>query len=202
MLETEERLFDEFKRVDNICRDMFFGQSGISQYITEMEQNSFYGRSAVSSWDMDYHMLKRVRLLRNQIAHDSSATECSEEDADWLEEFHSRLLTQNDPLALLEKAKQERLRAQAMRVNKPKIDPKQNENRGIPAFTREADYEWLSSQTLYENKQNIAPKQNENRDTPLRKRKNSSLGILIMVLIVSVLLIGFAAAAVFLFLFG
>ena len=57
MLGTEERLFDEYKRVDNICRDMFLGQSGISQYITEMEQNSSYGGAKVPLWDRDYRRL-------------------------------------------------------------------------------------------------------------------------------------------------
>lgn len=104
MLETEERLFEEYKAVDNICRDIFSSQSGVSQYITEMEQNSFYGRS-VPSWDNDCRMLKRVRWLRSQIAHETSVTECNEEDAAWLEEFHRRLLERQDPLALLNTAK-------------------------------------------------------------------------------------------------
>ena len=110
MLGTEERLFDNYKRVDNICRDMFSSQRGISQYITEMEQNSFWGRSTVPSWDEDYHRLKRIRWLRNQIAHESSATDCNEEDVSWLEEFHHRLLKCQDPLALLGCVKRDRSR--------------------------------------------------------------------------------------------
>lgn len=101
MIGTEVKLFDEYKRVDNICRDMFSSQSGVSQYITEMERNSFRGRYMVSSWDRDYRRLKRIRWLRNQIAHESSATDCNEEDVTWLEEFHHRLLECQDPLALL-----------------------------------------------------------------------------------------------------
>ncbi|MDE6595829.1 MAG: hypothetical protein K2K44_07460 [Oscillospiraceae bacterium] len=108
MLEIEERLFDEYKRVDNICRDIFSSQNGINQYITEMNQKSFYERSLVSSWDKDYRMLKHVQWLRNQIAHESSATDCNEEDAAWLENFHRRLLEQQDPLALIRKAERER----------------------------------------------------------------------------------------------
>lgn len=108
MLKTEERLFDEYKMVDNICRDMFSSQSGVSQYITEMEQRSFYGCSVVASWNDDYRWLKRVRWLRNKIAHDSSATDCTDKDAAWLENFHSRLLNGQDPLALLKKSEQKR----------------------------------------------------------------------------------------------
>lgn len=109
MIETETKLFDEYKRVDNICRDMFSSQSGVSQYITEMEQNSFRGRSMVSSWDGDYRRLKRIRWLRNQIAHESSATDCNEDDLIWLEGFHHRLLECQDPLALLRNASREQL---------------------------------------------------------------------------------------------
>lgn len=108
MLEIEEILFDEYKRVDNICRDMFLSQSGVSQYIAKMEEKSpIYGCAGVPSWNTDYRMLKRVRWLRNQIAHNSSATDCSEEDVKWLKEFHNCLLEQKDPLALLEKTNRE-----------------------------------------------------------------------------------------------
>ena len=108
MLETEEILFDEYKTVDNICRDIFSCQSGVSQYIAEMERYYSYGHSLISSWDNDYRMLKRVRWLRNKIAHESYATDCNEYDAVWLEEFSRRLLERQDPLALLRTAEQKR----------------------------------------------------------------------------------------------
>ncbi|MDE5577672.1 MAG: hypothetical protein K2J11_09830 [Oscillospiraceae bacterium] len=117
MLETEERLFDEYKRVDNICRDMLSSQSGIKQYITEMGLNSFRGRSVVTSWDRDYRWLQRVQGLRNKIAHETSATDCNEEDLVWLEEFHNRLLERQDPLALLGKADRERSNLPPRREN-------------------------------------------------------------------------------------
>ena len=200
MLEVEEKLFDEFKRTDSICRDMFWSQSGIGQYITEMEQNSFHGRYVVPSWDRDYQMLKRTRWLRNQIAHDSSATDCSEEDAKWLEEFHSRLLAQEDPLALLEKAKQERLRAQAQRVNQPKIDPKRDENRDIPFFfPNEIDPAELSARSQRENKLKAEQERNEDRVPPLQKKNNTSSKIVLMIFIGLMLLIGLAVAVGFLY---
>ena len=108
MLAIEERLFDEYKKVDKFCRDMFSSQSGVTQYITEMEQKASYGRSVVQSWNDDYYTLKRVRWLRNKMAHESGVTECTELDAAWLENFHRRLLAQQDPLALLSNANRER----------------------------------------------------------------------------------------------
>ena len=108
MLAIEEKLFDEYKNVDKLCREIFSSQSGVTQYITEMEQKASYGRSVVPSWNDDYYTLKRVRWLRNKIAHESGATECNENDAAWLENFHRRLLTRQDPLALLNNANRER----------------------------------------------------------------------------------------------
>lgn len=101
MLAIEERLFDEYKQVDKFCRDMFLSQSGVTQYITEMERIASYGRSVIPSWNDDYYKLKRVRWLRNKIAHEAGATECNENDAAWLEYFYRRLLARQDPLALL-----------------------------------------------------------------------------------------------------
>lgn len=138
MLETEEMLFDEYKRVDNICRDMFLSQGGISQYITEMEQKSFYGCSIVPSWDGDYRKLKRVRWLRNQIAHESSTTDCNGEDVAWLEEFHDRLLERRDPLALLEKKDRNRLSSPPQRENRQKTDQEREAGRNVQLQKREA----------------------------------------------------------------
>lgn len=108
MLEIENKLFDKYKIVDSICRDIFQSQSGVTQYITEMEQNFSRGSSVVSSWNDDYYKLKHIRWLRNQIAHESSVTDCNGEDVAWLEEFHRRLLAQQDPLALLRTANRKR----------------------------------------------------------------------------------------------
>ena len=137
MLETEERLFDQYKRVDNICRDMFLSQNGISQYITEMERNPSHLRSAVPLWDEDYRRLKRVRWLRNQIAHEASATDCNESDVAWLEEFHIRLLEQRDPLALLWKSNQERSRSSPWRERERKTSAEQRVSENVQRQKKE-----------------------------------------------------------------
>lgn len=115
MLETEERLFDEYKTVDKICKDKFLSQSGVNQYIAEMERNFSYGRSVISSWNDDYYKLKHMRWLRNKIAHESDATSCNWDDIAWLKEFHSRLVNRQDPLALLAKFNREQEKAAYMR---------------------------------------------------------------------------------------
>lgn len=144
MLRTEERLFDEYKRADNICRDMFSSQNGISQYITEMEQKSFCGYSMVPSWDGNYRRLKRTRWLRNQIADEAFVTDCNEGDVAWLEDFHHRLLECRDPLALLEKANRERLSSPSQSEHVLKIGEEQKAAVNNQLYKREdASLKWV-----------------------------------------------------------
>ena len=111
MLELDRELFDEFKQVDAICRDMFLCQHGVSAYISQMEQVSSNARRKVPLWDEDYQMLKRTRWLRNQIAHEMAAADCKVSDVEYLEDFHHRLLVQQDPLAVLAKVEREMQRS-------------------------------------------------------------------------------------------
>lgn len=101
MLKNDEQLFDEFKRVDMICGDMFSCRHGISEYIHEMERTASYGRYRVPLWDEDYRNLKHIRWLRNQLVHEMAAVNCDRSDVEWLEDFHRRILSGQDPLAVL-----------------------------------------------------------------------------------------------------
>ena len=105
MRRLDQELFDEFKRVDAICRDMFSSQRGVSEYIEQMEQAFADGRRQVPSWERDYRALKRVRWLRNQIAHEMTETDCAADDVRYLQDFHDRLLHRQDPLAALSRAR-------------------------------------------------------------------------------------------------
>lgn len=119
MLEHDEKLLDEFKRVDIICSDMFLCQHGISRYIDEMERTSPLERHTILSWNEDYRNLKRIRWLRNQIVHDTTATDCNLCDVEWLEDFHARILTQQDPLAALRKIRQTQPKTSRPSQNRP-----------------------------------------------------------------------------------
>ena len=50
-------------------------------------------------------MLKHVRWVRNQLAHEVGYDSdiCQESDYDWLESFNQRLYSAEDPLALMNK---------------------------------------------------------------------------------------------------
>lgn len=102
--------FDEFKALDNLCRDIY-GESidnklGVTLYLEDMDRKSYQGAFKVSGWTSDYNQLKSARNIRNELAHSRnsfSADICSQEDIDFIRSFRSRILNQTDPIAMLRK---------------------------------------------------------------------------------------------------
>ena len=102
--------FDEFKVLDNICRDIY-GESvdnklGVTLYLEDMDRTAYQGSFKVSGWASDYDRLKSARNLRNELAHsrNSMAVDiCSQDDIDFVRSFRERILNQTDPIAMLRK---------------------------------------------------------------------------------------------------
>ncbi len=101
MNKLEVKFFDEYKLVDNICRDMFRLNQGVTEYIKQMEIMDAEGSRIVVNWREKYKKLKHLRWLRNKIAHESGAPDLTENDLIELQNFHNQLLKQVDPLAEL-----------------------------------------------------------------------------------------------------
>ena len=106
---VEQEFLDLYIRTNKFCEDMFRSQNGISTYLEEMERVSSSRSYLVDDWNADYRMLKRLRWLRNQIAHEGFS-ECNEDDYMMLEQFQQRLYNRQDPLALLYQREQEIVR--------------------------------------------------------------------------------------------
>lgn len=106
MRDLNINFMDLYKRVDRFIKDAYHSSEGVSEYIRIMESKDSKGRRYVSGWNSDYDSLKHLRWIRNQLAHEVDYDEdiCSEEEYEWLEEFHSRLFSSNDPLGKLHKA--------------------------------------------------------------------------------------------------
>lgn len=100
-------LFEEFKYVDAICRDMLGAENGVSAYIEQLDKTPITMRYWIMEWNDEYRQLKHIRWLRNQIAHSTGYVECTQSDLDWLKGFHNRLLTQQDLLAKAHRVMQE-----------------------------------------------------------------------------------------------
>ena len=116
MCDWNAELFAAFKRLDALCGQIY-GKNGVTQYIHDMENAGFRARYLVDGWNHDLDMLKRVRHIRNLLAHEPylpDTWQSTERDVLWIEEFHQRILDRTDPLARL-RAEQQRLRAEQQR---------------------------------------------------------------------------------------
>lgn len=96
------RFFEEFKRLDNLCADLYDSRPGVTAYIDHMEAtpSAVY---RVDGWSEDLRQLKHLRHIRNHLAHDRGAfleENCTQADIDWLSHFYSRIMERSDPIAL------------------------------------------------------------------------------------------------------
>lgn len=97
---------DSYKQLEKLCGELLNDDRRISSYIEEME-NTPDGSFYVRGWNNDLKQLKHYRWIRNQIVHEPDCTEqnmCESNDVIWLDNFYSRIMNQNDPLALYSKA--------------------------------------------------------------------------------------------------
>ena len=118
MQAQDDRFFEEFKRLEQLCSDMFACQSGVSAYIAEMEDRAAAGRARVSTWNDDLKGLKHVRWVRNQLAHGTGTERLSgAEDLAFVKDFRRRILSGQDPLAQLGKGKKQATAGKAQATN-------------------------------------------------------------------------------------
>lgn len=97
--------FEEFKRLDKLCGEIYHSQHGVTSYIEDMKTVS---QPCILNWKSDLDKLIHLRHLRNHLAHTSGAFQediCTQKDIDSVIEFYNRILSQEDPMALLHKMK-------------------------------------------------------------------------------------------------
>ncbi|MDE7439385.1 MAG: hypothetical protein K2N23_02640, partial [Clostridia bacterium] len=103
MIELNVKFQEQYKRLDALCKDLFSSKDGVTAYIAEMERNSYSRyRYRIYNWDSTIEQLKRLRHIRNQLAHDVGAFDydlCTHADIEWLNSFYDLILNINDPLA-------------------------------------------------------------------------------------------------------
>ena len=104
MTDVEMRFFDEYKKLDALCKDMYAFEKGVTDYLNNMEENFQQGTHTVRGWDRDYRAIKRLRHIRKLIGHQTGSSGCTEADFNDLQRIHLRFLQHEDPLLLLEKA--------------------------------------------------------------------------------------------------
>lgn len=97
---------ESYKHLEKLCGEVLNNDRRISAYIDEMKALP-RGSYLVRGWDDDLKQLKHYRWVRNQIAHEPDCTEqnmCEPSDAEWLDDFYSRIMNQTYPLTLYSKA--------------------------------------------------------------------------------------------------
>lgn len=96
--------FDEYKKLDKLCSEMYGKNSGgVTCYLNDMMAVPVMQRNRIPEWNQTYDRLRELRHIRNQMAHGESSFEdypCSEEDVLWLFEFRSKIMHISDPLAV------------------------------------------------------------------------------------------------------
>lgn len=96
--------FEEYKKLDNLCSDIYNSPNGVTHYIDDMKAVSYSNYHSIPNWESDLRQLKRLRHIRNNLAHVSGSfyeNTCTTSDVRWLQTFAKRILNQSDPLAML-----------------------------------------------------------------------------------------------------
>ena len=107
MQELDHQFFEEYKRLDRLCSDMYQSRSGVSRYIEHMESTPPNRQIAVSSWKETYKTLKHLRWVRNQIAHTPGENLiCCEQDITDVIRIYQSILSGQDPLATVQRLSQ------------------------------------------------------------------------------------------------
>lgn len=127
----DNEFFEEYKRLDKLCGEIFSCRNGVSEYISQMEVAPFEARRNVPNWDSDYSTLKHLRWVRNQIAHDTDCGGiCSADDLRQLKDFRERIISLQDPFAVLRRSKQ----AESSRAAKPEVSFSDTDDSHSPMF--------------------------------------------------------------------
>ena len=113
---------EEYKRLDNLCKDYLQSQRGVSDYIEQMEKTEYSDRCYLLSWDEDYKQLKHLRWVRNKLAHEVGTLDCdfcNQDDIDWIRNFRNQILNGSDPFTIIRKSKQNARKTSKQYTSKP-----------------------------------------------------------------------------------
>lgn len=95
--------FEEYKKLDKLCSEIYQEQYGITHYIDDMKNKPEKDSCHIPGWKTDLKQLIRIRHIRNYLAHEGAFEEelCTQNDIDWIKTFYQRILTQSDPCTML-----------------------------------------------------------------------------------------------------
>ena len=115
-----KEFLNEFKSLEKLCNEIYGETSGVTKYINDMAGTPAFIAGRIPGWENDLANLKKVRHIRNQIAHEAnySDDDYEQEDVEFIRRFHQRILDCQDPLALRRQLTETKPQA---RVKKPNV---------------------------------------------------------------------------------
>ena len=105
MRAIEIEFLETYKETDSLCNEAFNCRRGISDYIGKMSDLYNEGNAHIEGWKEELSTLKRLRRLRNKIAHESGKSECNNNDLQDLKKFRNKLKKRTDVLSQLKTRK-------------------------------------------------------------------------------------------------
>lgn len=96
--------FEEFKKLDKVCKEIYNSDVGVTNYIKDMQSVPRNKYLFIKNFELNLKYLIRFRHIRNHLAHSEGGFDekvCTEEDIVLIKNFHKRILTCSDPIALV-----------------------------------------------------------------------------------------------------
>lgn len=110
MKKLNYKFFEEFKKLDKICREIYNSDIGVTNYINDMKFILSDGHVHIKNFESDLNDLIHLRHIRNHLAHSEGGFNeeiCTPNDIELTKKFYYRILTADDPIALVHKNKKQ-----------------------------------------------------------------------------------------------
>ena len=106
MSNLNHEFLEAYKDADNICKQMYASDKGITNYIDAMQAIPSYESDKIGDWSLVLSRLKNLRHVRNKLSHEVGTLDmemCTEADINWIRSFKLKIINGDDPLATLER---------------------------------------------------------------------------------------------------
>lgn len=106
MSNLNHEFLEAYKDADNICKQIYASDKGITNYIDAMTAIPSYESVKISDWSAVLSRLKNLRHIRNKLSHEVGTLDmemCTQADINWIRSFKLKIINQDDPLASLER---------------------------------------------------------------------------------------------------
>lgn len=115
---------DEYKKLDDMCRESLDIDEGVAGYVKQME-TSEGPKKNVDAWVDDYHTLAKCLHIDSLIADEVMAgkAQCTKQDIAWIKKFQKRISKGEDPILELQKYHEKlRLNEEKKKLLEPYIE--------------------------------------------------------------------------------